>query len=87
MVGLNPEENQTYIPNVVGMKYLRALDAAHSNYLNVAKLSFDASVKDYSDSLDAVVYKQEPSSSMAPVLIGSELTLFLTVNEEKIPSK
>ena len=39
----------------------------------------DKGIKDYSDSLDAVVYKQSPSASesLSGTSLGSEVTLYL----------
>ena len=84
MVGLNSEDNRTYAPDVKGLKYLRAVDAVHDNSLNIGKLVFDSSVKDYGDTLSAVVYKQVPAASGAPVLIGSEVTLHLSIDPNKV---
>lgn len=86
VVGLNEEDCSTFIPSVIGMKYLRAVDAIHDNSLNIARLRFDDSVKDYTDSLSAVVYKQTPDMSEESVTMGQEVSLFLTVDEQKIPS-
>lgn len=83
VVGLNSEDNQTYVPNVIGLKYLRAVDVVHGNSLNIKNLNFDESVKNYSDSLDAVVYRQGPEGSRAPILIGSDVTLYLSVDPAK----
>ena len=83
VVGLNPDNNETYVPNVVGLKYLRAVDVIHDNSLNIRKLNFDESVKTYSDSLDAVVLRQGPEGSGTPILIGSEVTLYLSVDPAK----
>lgn len=87
VVGLNSEENQTYVPNLTGLKYLRAVDVIHDSQLNVRKLVFDESVKNYGDSLDAVVYKQNPGSSNAPTLMGSEVTIYLTNDVTKQSQK
>lgn len=77
VVGLGTDD-QTFVPDVVGMKYLRAVDAVHDNSLNVARLHFDKNILNYSDSLDAVVYKQTPSpSSDMSIRIGSEISLYL----------
>lgn len=83
MVGLNLSDSQTYVPDVKGLKYMRAVDVIHDNSLNVKKLVFDASVKNYSDSLDAVVVRQGPEASMAPILMGSDVTLYLSVDPAK----
>ena len=85
VVGLDGLDNRTYIPKVIGMKYVRAVDVIHENSLNVGKLVFDASVKNWQDSLNAVVYRQGPAASQAPAVMGSEVSLYLTVDPERIP--
>ena len=54
--------------------------------MNIKSLKFDKSVKEYDDSLNAKVYKQlpEPSDSIH-VNMGSEVTLYLTIDENRIP--
>ena len=79
-VGLNPEDNMTYVPNVKGMKYLRAVDAVHDNSLNLGRVVFDKTVKNYSDSLNATVYKQTPAASKSPLLMGSDVTIHLSLD-------
>lgn len=69
VLGLNPEQDKTFIPTVTGMRYLHAVEVIHGNSLNVGGLVFDSSVKTYDDSLSAVVYRQEPDpNAPAPVL-------------------
>lgn len=77
VVGLNSEDNRTYAPDVVGMKFLRAVDAVHDHSLNVTRLVFDSNIKDYTDSLNAVVYKQSPASSDIPLTMGAGVSLYL----------
>ena len=79
-VGLNSDDNMTYVPNVKGMKYLRAVDAVHDNSLNIGRIVFDKTVKNYSDSLNAMVYKQTPGASKSPLLMGSNVTLHLSLD-------
>ena len=78
-VGLNTNDNQTYIPNVVGMKYMRALDVLHENSLNVGRMTFSKNVQNYGDSLDAVVTSQTPAQEeeALPVLMGSAVSIRL----------
>ncbi len=83
MVGLNAEDNRTYVPNVVGLKYLRAVDAVHDNSLNIGKLNFDKGVRTYSDSLNAVVYKQSPLTATGALTMGASVSLWLTTDEGK----
>ena len=79
-VGLNPSDNVTYVPNVKGMKYLRAVDSIHDNSLNIGRIVFDKTVKNYTDSLNAVVYKQTPAASKSPLLMGSDVTINLSLD-------
>lgn len=88
VVGLNPDtEASTYVPDVVGKRYMSAVDALHKQSLNIKTLRFDDSVKTYEDSLDAVVYRQSPEASDIPVNLGNDVSLYLTVNPERIPSR
>lgn len=83
-VGLNPDNNLTYIPNVKDMKYLRAVDKIHENSLNIGRLNFDSSVKDYADSLNAQVYRQNPQKSDEPVVMGATVDIYLSVDPNKV---
>ncbi len=97
VVGLNPETDATtYIPSVIGKKYLTAVDAVHKQSLNIKSLKFDESVKDYDDSLNAVVYRQSPeplakegseAADLSSVSLGSDVSLYLTIDPERIPLK
>jgi beta-lactam-binding protein with PASTA domain len=88
VVGLNPDtEASTYVPDVLGKRYMSAVDALHKQSLNIKTLRFDDSVKTYEDSLDAVVYRQSPEASDIPVNLGNDVSLYLTVNPERIPSR
>lgn len=88
VVGLNSSDSKTYVPDVLGLRNMSAVDAVHSSSLNVKRLRFDSTVKDYDDSLAAVVYRQtpEPSDSLL-VLKGDEVTLFMTIDENKVPQR
>lgn len=86
VVGLNGNDFVTYVPDLIGLKRMSAVDAVHDNSLNVKALRYDRTVKDYEDSLNAMVYKQtpEPSDSIH-VNMGSEVILYLTLDENRIP--
>ena len=86
VVGLNNFDNTTNVPDVIGMKYMRAVSAVHDYSLNVSRLVFDSSLRNYADSLDAVVYKQGPVASEIPVIMGSDVSLYVTVDAAKIPN-
>ena len=86
VVGLNGNDFVTYVPDLIGLKRMSAVEAVHDNSLNVKSLRFDNTVKDYEDSLNAMVYRQtpEPSDSIH-VNMGSEVVLYLTLDENRIP--
>lgn len=88
VVGLNGYDAVTYVPDVMGLKRMSAVGAVHDNSLNIRALRYDESVKDYDDSLNAMVWRQtpEPSDSIS-VNLGSDVTLYLTLDEHKIPVK
>ena len=76
------------MPDVTGLRNLSAVDAVHSSSLNVNRLRFDATVKNYDDSLAAVVYKQTPvPSDSLYARKGDEVTLYLTIDENKVPQR
>ena len=88
VVGLNGYDATTYVPDVRGLKRMSAVGAVHDNSLNIRELRFDESVVDYDDSLNAMVWRQtpEPSDSIS-VVMGSDVVLYLTLDEHKIPVK
>ena len=85
MVGVGSQDNQTSIPKITGMKYVNAIDALHERFLNVGKVTFDADIKTYADSMNAVVYKQDPAG--AGRNLGANVNFFLTLDQSKLPAK
>lgn len=88
VVGLNSSDNATYVPDVTGLKSLSAVDAVHDHSLNIKDLRYDKTVKDYEDSLNAMVYRQDPApSDSIKVAMGNDVVLYLTVDQNRIPVK
>ncbi len=90
VLGLNPDtEATTYLPSVVGKRYLSAVDLIHKQSLNIKSLRFDKTVKTYDDSLNAVVYRQVPevADSLVSVGLGSDMSLYLTLDQNLVPIK
>ena len=86
VVGLNSRDNMTFVPYLAGLRNLSAVEAIHDHSLNIGKLRFDDTVKDYEDSLNAVVYKQIPEvCDSIPVMMGDEVSLYLTLDHSKVP--
>lgn len=88
VLGLNHMDNGTYVPDVTGLKNMSAVEALFDHSLNVKGLKFDDTVKDYDDSLNAMVYRQVPEpSDTVSVAMGEEVMLYLTKDAAKIPVK
>lgn len=87
VVGLNSSDSETYVPNLIGLKNISAQDVVHAHSLNIKNMKFDDSVKDYGDTLNAMVYKQIPEPSEDPVPMGEEIMLYLTTKVERVPVK
>lgn len=84
-LGLSDTDNTTTIPRVIGMKYVRAVDALHDRYLNVGKVHFDEGIRTYTDSTDALVYRQDAPGSEKP--LGTAVNLYLTLDPTKVPAR
>ena len=67
------KDDMTAVPDLSGKPYLQAVDILQENSLNVGRLRFEAGIRDYADSVAAVVYSQNPSSGT--VRKGSEVSL------------
>ena len=86
VVGLNSKDAVTITPYLPGLKYLSAVEAVHDHSLNVGNVMFDETVKNYEDSLNAVVYNQEPMPNDSIIVsMGDSLHLYLTLDHSRIP--
>lgn len=89
VVGVNPDEDMTYIPNLLGIPYHMVKNYLIDNSLNLNKVIFDNTVKDFKDSLAAVVYKQIPSVSNSEkpqsIKMGTYITVYCSLDKSLIP--
>ena len=85
VLGLS-SDNLTNVPDLSGRQYRTAVDIAQENSLNIGRLRFDNTVKNYADSLNAVVYRQNPASDSPAVTKGSELTFYLALDTDEVPA-
>ena len=86
VLGLNNRYGSTIVPNVVGNKYLSAIDALHDSFLNKGNVVCDPGIRTYADSIQAFVYRQDPAPRSSRTM-GSRITLYLTADESKVPAK
>ena len=97
VLGLNPSDNITYVPYVVGYTAQVAANSINENSLNVGDVKYDDTVKDYQDSLRAVVYKQSPMPRVSTsedgatsvigsngYVMGSNVDIYLTLDPDKV---
>lgn len=85
VLGMNRGDTVTYVPNVLGYKLVLAKDLLQDNSLNIKKISFDETVMDYTDSLNAMVYRQVPAySDSIQYRLGSGVEIYLTKDQSKI---
>ncbi len=83
-LGLSESDNTTYVPNLIQLQYSLIKDVLVDNSLNLGRAVFDRNVRNYIDSLNAVVYRQEPEPSNTTVSLGTPVTVYLKkVNETK----
>lgn len=84
VLGLNNDDCVTYAPSVLGLKYRTAVETIHDNSLNVDRIVFDETVRDYADSMNAVVFMQEPEYGDTALLMGMDISLYLTTDISKV---
>lgn len=87
VVGLSPDDNMTSIPDTRGLKRSSATGLIQENSLNVRKVVYDKTVQTYEDSTKAFVWRQTPEPSGTPVLMGSDVSIYLTTDLAKKPVK
>lgn len=67
-------DDMTQVPDLGGKSYMQALDIIQDNSLNVGRMRFGSGIKDYADSVNAVVRSQNPAPG--PARKGSEVSLY-----------
>jgi len=87
-LGMSADNSMTSIPSLVGFSLVTAKDIIIDNSLNLGKLRFDESVKNYADTISSFVIRQfpEPTESLS-YLLGSRVDLVLSTDKSKIDSK
>lgn len=88
VVGLNSLDNTTFVPDLAGYRNMSAVEAVHDHSLNIGKMRFDETVRNYDDSLNAVVYRQTPQAcDSVAVKMGENVDLYFTLDLSKVPVK
>lgn len=85
-LGLNRADGYTTMPDFARMQYQRALSYVQDNTFNIGRVVFDETVKTAEDTLSAMVYRQSPLAGTENIVLGSTVTLYLTVDESRLPA-
>lgn len=85
-LGLNQLDAYTSVPDFARMEYRRAVSNIQDNSFNLGKVVFDETVKTYADSLAAQVYRQSPAAGTEDVVLGSRVSIWLTLDENLLPA-
>lgn len=74
------------VPDLLKLKYQRAVNEINDAYFNVGAVDYDTTVHNYADSLSAMVWRQWPvSGENSRALMGSKIKIWLTLDLEKLP--
>ncbi len=77
---------RTTLPRIIGYNLSDAKNIIVEASLNLGNVTYDETVKDLRDSLQAKVYSQYPASlEEMPINFGAKVDLWLTINESRIP--
>lgn len=86
-LGLPEDSEIIVVPDVTGMDYKSALKAIKLNLLNTGNCVFDKDIRTYQDSMSAKVYRQNPDFTYEGAHPGKNVSIYLTLDESKIPEK
>ena len=79
------DADATYVPKLFSLNRTDATIKATDAYLNIGSVVYDRSIKTYSDSIKAKVWKQNPNASRNfPVKLGSSINIWLTIDKAKL---
>lgn len=83
VVGILSNE-RTQVPNLYSMYLTDAKEILYNISLNIGAVIYDASVINAYDSINAKIYKQNPSEEQENLIgLGSSVDLWLSVDQEK----
>lgn len=85
VIGRNTGNSATPLPNLTGLTLKEAKDLIAGSFLNTGVIIYDNTILTEEDSLQARIWKQQPSPSMTSIVnIGTSVDLWVTVDEMKL---
>ncbi len=86
VLGKGLYNEKTVLPRIIGLTLAEARNLLQDASLNLGRFTFDATVIDNVDSLQARVYSQYPNHTGETYInFGARVDLWLTQNESRIP--
>lgn len=85
VIGSDPENQETSLPNLLGMDLEQAKIKISESQLNFGVLVYDESIATAEDSLQARVWRQRPDAAFQSLVkLGTSVDLWITSDKDKI---
>lgn len=86
ILGRGMQNERTGLPLLIGLNQSESRSRLIEASLNLGQVKYDETIKDYKDSLNAMVYSQYPTYSESnSISFGARVDIWLTLNEARIP--
>ncbi|RPH30757.1 MAG: PASTA domain-containing protein [Bacteroidales bacterium] len=87
ILGRGMQNERTGLPLLIGLNQSESRSRLIDASLNLGQVKYDETIKDYKDSLDAMVYSQYPGYSEfnSSISFGARVDIWLTLNEARVP--
>jgi eukaryotic-like serine/threonine-protein kinase len=86
ILGRGMQNEKTGLPLLIGLNQSDSRGHLIDASLNLGQVKYDETIKDYKDSLNAMVYSQYPAYSESnSISFGARVDIWLTLNEARVP--
>jgi len=86
VLGRGMQNERTGLPLLIGLNQSDARNRLIEASLNLGQVKYDETIKDYKDTLNAMVYSQYPAFfEDISIALGARVDIWLTLNESRVP--
>jgi eukaryotic-like serine/threonine-protein kinase len=86
VVGQGLSDEKTFVPNISGLPIDAAITLLNDKFLNIGAVTYDVTVKNQKDSMDAKIFRQVPAfDTVMNVNLGKSVDVWLSVDTNLIP--
>jgi beta-lactam-binding protein with PASTA domain len=87
VLGRGMQNEKAGLPLLIGLNQAESRNRLIDASLNLGQVKYDETIKDYKDSLNAMVYSQYPAytESYNSINFGARVDIWLTLNESRVP--